>query len=133
MKRNANTLVPLPFLSSRDEGFRKWIEQNCGQKLKDKVSFLSYLRKGHCLSAVPGIERDPFNHNSLIEDPPHVLSDGRWVWVLTLAHWVESKDLMLPEEFVEEIRIRKFEMAVPVAISKDKFQWQRDPDYFKPQ
>jgi hypothetical protein len=132
MNRNANKLVPIPFISSRDEGFREWIKQNCGRKLHDKESVLSYLRKGHCLSAVPGIERDPFDHDSLIDDPPHVLSDGRWVWVLTLAHWVESKDVLLPEEFVDEMRMRKFEISFPVEISKDKCKWLRDPDFFKP-
>lgn len=131
MKKSILVLFPLPFLSSKDEEFVEWIMQSRDNVLEDKDAFVRYLRHGLCIAAVPGIERDPFNENRMVRDAPNVMTDGKWVWVQTLAHWVESLDVLLPPEFVDDVRKRNFEMIGSVDLVGHEAPWQSDPNFFK--
>jgi hypothetical protein len=131
MKNRPPVLIPLPFFSSKDKEFEEWIGQSRGSVLEDKDAFVKYLREGICVAAVPGIERDPFNQNRIIRDTPNVMTDGKWVWVQTLAHWVESLDVSLPSEFVEELRKRNFETIGSVDLAASELPWQSNPNFFK--
>ena len=129
-------LLPVPFVSSRErETAVEWCKSSCDHPLgADKEKIVSYLRSGHCVAAVPGIERDCMANNAVIADPPHVRTDGRWLWVQTLAYWVEQYDVELPSEFVVHICQNKFlpPSTSGIKITEANAPWRADKQFFWP-
>ena len=126
------TLKPIPFLSSRDSGFSNWIEELRGHSLgKEKKRVLRYLLSATCLVGIPLIERDPFQDNSLIQDPRNIFCDGKWIWIGTIAHWVRTVDLALPNDFLTTVRTHRF---IPPSVDPDQIEcvWRDNPEFFSP-
>ena len=95
---------------------------------------MSYLRSGHCVAAVPGIERDYLANNSIIADPPNVRTDDKWLWIQTLAYWVEQYDVELPTEFVAHIRRNKFlpPSTSAIKVTETNAPWRANKQFFWP-
>jgi len=127
----------IPFIHSREMKQREWVSSRMGNPLSDKKQIVEYLRSGYCVSAVPSIERDSCSDGKLISDPPHIYTDGVWLWVLTTAYWVEAHDLDLPSRFLDHARENQY--VIPTNASdlmkgryKEEYPWINDPQYFWP-
>ncbi len=130
---DSSRLQVIPFLKWRDKRFAKWIEQQKSNFIDDKPEVLNYLQNAYCVSAVPGFERDPFNSHQAIAIAPNKRTDGTWVWVETIAYWVENYDLKLVPTFLAHIR--ELDYKPPKLMLSDfqgDFPWVNDTSYFEP-
>ena len=127
-------LKPLPFVDcdSEDE-LAQWIEMDGGHPLDDKKEVIDYLKKGYCLSAVPGRQKDPLAGGKSISQAPHVYTDGIWVWRLTVVHWLRKYDVAMPEEFVNHVRSIDYEMPHLSKVSGQGYPWRRNSKFFLPE
>lgn len=64
---------------------------------------VGYLEKGRLLAAVPAPGIDVIDPTQPYVSPPHLLTDGRWVWPADLAHYVERYRVGVPDEFLADI------------------------------
>jgi hypothetical protein len=55
------------------------------------------------------------------------LTDGSWVWPEGLVHYVEVHHVRLPEEFIQEVQQRDWQ--IPCGEALPCYQTQGDPDY----
>lgn len=77
----------------------------------DEEKIVAYLRGGTIVVVTMGPGRDFLSPTLKRIDPPHLVTDGLWLWHLDLAYYVEAYHAMLPEEFVA--RMRSFNWVPP--------------------
>jgi hypothetical protein len=73
--------------------------------LSFEEQLISYLRTASVLAATPSVALDIVDP-SRITDPPHLMTDGVWLWPLDLASYVERYHLTLPPDFIEHLRLQ---------------------------
>lgn len=81
---------------------------NKGDFRGDKQALLEYLRSGLVYAASPGIGIDVLDPSGGVSGSIHALTDGRWIWPADLAFYVEKYDVALPEQFLEDLRSRRW-------------------------
>lgn len=117
MKPVQNKILAVPFVfpHRNEESLKKiqgWLDGNVYRRAPtDLNKIVRYLTKGHIVVASPSIAFDPFE-GSFIDFPYQsaFVTDGRWVWNMTIAYWVEHYHLKLSAKFLSDIRKRKFKM-----------------------
>ena len=70
----------------------------------DDKAIVEYLNSGKCVIASPGVEIDVLAEDGTLSGTYHIMTDGSWVWPQDLAYYVENYHVMLPEEFLREMR-----------------------------
>jgi hypothetical protein len=70
----------------------------------DEANILNYLESGTTYAAVPGVDQDVLADPARIIGPMHIRTDGVWAWPATLAYYVRTYHIALPNEFVEHMR-----------------------------
>lgn len=78
----------------------------------DEVAVVAYLDAGHVLLDVMESGRDAITgrahrHSSGCSS---VVTDGVWFWRLDLPHYVEAHHVVLPEAFIERVRLLDYRM-----------------------
>jgi hypothetical protein len=93
----------------------------------DRDRILSYLRSGRTFVQWRGLSNCRFGCTDMLAMGSRCLTDGDWVWPEGLSHYIECHDVRLPQEFVDGMRERGWEIAVaekgPTAESPG------EPDY----
>ena len=83
----------------------------------DEAQVISYLRDGNLMVATTGPGLDPLAEGLEYTDPPHILTDGVWMWPGDLAFYVEKYHVSLEQEFLDHIRKNCY--RVPVVLEHD--------------
>ena len=71
---------------------------------------ITYLKKGDCLFACPGIYDDPFQPGKRLFGP-YILSDGRYAWDSRTWWYVSEYGLKLPQDFIDYV------------MSEERLEW----------
>ena len=77
-------------------------------KTNEEEGIVAYLESGVLLIGTPGLTRDVLDPTSPIIGPPHVLTDGVWMWPADLPYYVKKYHVELPADFIERIRERDY-------------------------
>src|ERR1700722_5533975 len=95
-------LKPIGFF--REFGFANWngpiSEVVSVLPLSDEENILAYLRKGITILLPMQIDRDILSPEGSPIGSPAFLTDGHWLWLRTLGHYVEHYHCRLPDEFI---------------------------------
>ena len=67
--------------------------------LPDESAIVSYLSHGTMVAAVAGPAIDLLSEDESLIDPPHIFTDGEWIWSGDVRHYVEKYHLRVPDEF----------------------------------
>src|SRR5262245_5146912 len=88
-----------------------------GPSLKDAVrpqanyevkSVAKYLRNAPAMYAYFGQVQDVLNPTQSYIGPTDVRTDGVWVWPEDLAYYVEHYNVVLPMEFLEQVKLKLY-------------------------
>ncbi len=94
-----------------------------GWHADDREQILTYLRSGFACAIFCGWSSCRFGcapGNGCSD-----FTDGEWLWPEGLAHYIECHDLILPEEFVQTMRVNHWQVP-DVADLVPPAMWQRD-------
>jgi hypothetical protein len=72
---------------------------------------IEYLRDGHVLLDVPETSTDVLSGVARIVGAPSFLTDGLWLWRLDLPYYVGVYHLLLPQDFLDHLGQREFQVA----------------------
>lgn len=89
------------WINGREGSVERLLSQSLNELTsKSKRRLIDYLRQGRRIVAVAGISRDPRNNDEVIPTPPHIATDGEWVWSEDLLYFLQKYEFGLPEEFL---------------------------------
>lgn len=89
------------WINGKDGSVERLLSQSVNGLTSDSKHLLvDYLRQGRRIIVVAGISRDPRNHDEPISTPPHIATDGEWVWSEDLLYYLAKYEFGLPEEFI---------------------------------
>ncbi len=94
----------------------------------DQDQIVAYLHSGVLYAATTHIARDVLSDGKERIGAPHLLTDGRWVWPATLAHYVQRYHCRLPEAFNEDARAKSWEAPDPLRIDVAALQLPKHAD-----
>ncbi|MFC4157924.1 hypothetical protein [Chitinimonas lacunae] len=94
-----------------------------GNYAAEKTELLAYLKEGVLYAAAPGVGVDVLDSTGKLSGVAHALTDGKWMWPADLAYYVEFYNVSLPEDFLGDLRKRKWKM--PSADSIDLLEIER--------
>ena len=69
-------------------------------------AIVQYLLDAPVVAVCPGIVIDVMEPMIKI-GPPHLHSDGTWIWPQDLAYYVDRHHVRLPEEFIAHIKLQR--------------------------
>ena len=55
--------------------------------------------------AIPGLARNLLSRQNEIVGPPHVYSDGEWVWTADVMFYVEKYHIEIPIDFLKRMEL----------------------------
>lgn len=93
-----------------------------GRPWEDQAAAVAYLRAAPTYFATFGPTKDVIDPEHPIIDPPHFKTDGRFVWPLDLAHYVERYHVALPEAFVAHMRALDWQPPETVDLASLKVE-----------
>lgn len=128
-------LKPIEFVSCNDESVaRKWIELRKSEELEDKEQIVRYLESGKEFGAILRIEKDVLRGDQLIQYSPHFITDGTWIWILTVVYWLKEYNIALPGEFLSHVRKNKYSCpnSDEIDFSDLEYSWEEDSTFFWP-
>lgn len=131
-------LKPLEFVSAseNEELAREWIEQRKdSESVKIQQSnVLKYLKSGLCISAVPVVERDALTGKVLPN--PNKMTDGVWIWINSITHYVKTYNICLPIEFLAHIESHGYVCPLigydQLDLSQVDFEEIGSSDFYRP-
>jgi hypothetical protein len=101
--------------------------------LPDADRVVAYLAAGQPLIDMMDIENDPLDPARQVMNGSSILTDGEWLWRQDLAYYVRRHHVALPEEFLSEIRRRRYvvpessvETLTELAAVAEKFAFGTD-------
>jgi hypothetical protein len=74
----------------------------------DEIPMAVYLYRAVVLAAVSGASDDVLDPAGGYAPPPHLMTDGVWLWPADLSYYVRRYHVRLPDEFVAHMRARAF-------------------------
>jgi hypothetical protein len=74
----------------------------------DQAALLRYLRGGTLLVATPGVVDDVLADSPMVIGPPHLYTDGVYVWPADLPYYVEHYRVALPAGFLDAVAARGY-------------------------
>jgi hypothetical protein len=69
---------------------------------------VAYLRNGVCVGARGGFVQDVLDPSSSVPLHAHLYTDGKYLWALDIAHYVEKYHLRLPSDFIAHMASRNW-------------------------
>ena len=70
----------------------------------DIPKIVIYLKSGVPLIVTPGSANDVLSEDIISVGPPHIMTDGVWMWRNDLAYYVEKYRIELPEAFIAHMK-----------------------------
>lgn len=86
----------------------------------NKAQVLAYLRSGVMFIGSPGLDEDVLDPSKTAGSAT-VLTDGVYAWPKTLAYYLDTYDVALPEDF--ELHMRRNGWKVPDTIDKSSLEY----------
>lgn len=77
----------------------------------DVQKIITYLYSGVPLIVTPGAANDVLSDDVISVGPPHIMTDGVWVWRRDLAYYVENYRVELPETFIEHMKKQRWKIG----------------------
>ncbi|MEZ4399058.1 MAG: hypothetical protein R3B06_03520 [Kofleriaceae bacterium] len=111
-KENCKSLKTAGFfreLIHGDEGGASLIDLRQAVALMGEGRIVEYLRKGVPLIVSPGVVYDVLDGEGPIGTGA-ILTDGEWAWPDDLAYYLEKYHVALPEDFVNWVVERGYEV-----------------------
>lgn len=93
----------------KDEAARLLENLQSEQPRPNEQAVLTYLRGGRQLLAIPGLSRNLLNPEKEIIGPPHVFSDGEWVWTADAIFYVEKYHIGVPADFLYRMEHQRWQ------------------------
>jgi hypothetical protein len=97
------------------------IKEKLPYRLQDEDNLLEYLNSGLVFVLSPGIERDVFLPDKIIGSIT-IRTDGIWAWPESLMYYLKNYHIILPEDFVESIRILDYRVPDTTKIDLENLQ-----------
>lgn len=97
----------MPHAESTDPSIKDYIGK--AQYGEDKTKILQYLQSGSIIVYCCGTCDDVINPENGIAGVPSFFTDGKWVWPGDLIYYVDRYNLLLPSEFVEDMKNNNWE------------------------
>ncbi|MBC2863664.1 hypothetical protein [Streptomyces mexicanus] len=79
-------------------------------RYEDADEIGAYLRGGHPVFCAMGAVEDVLGSGEFFLGGASLFTDGEWLWRGDLRHYVRSHGVTLPEEFLERVRTRGYEV-----------------------
>ncbi|MER5802583.1 hypothetical protein [Streptomyces mirabilis] len=70
----------------------------------DEDQIVAYLESATEIYSTMGAERDVITGDDWIPGAGSLVTDGSWLWLVELAHYVRNHHMALPSDFVDHIR-----------------------------
>jgi|SRR6185437_7078330 len=76
----------------------------------DKI--VNYLRQGRVVTSTPAFDSIicPICEETIEQTTSSQQSDGRWIWLSSLSHYVQFHNIRLPDRMVEQIRSNDYRL-----------------------
>lgn len=91
-----------------DEAIVLLNELKSGVPRPDQETILKYLRSGTQAFAIPGLAEDLLSPSRAVIGPPHIFTDGEWIWSADLLHYIQHYNVEVPAAFVRRMRERNW-------------------------
>ncbi|ACY14784.1 hypothetical protein Hoch_2241 [Haliangium ochraceum DSM 14365] len=86
----------------------------------DEDRIAAYLDAGHLYIAATGFVEDWFADDEIMIGPPHLLTDGVYVWPADLPYYVRNYHVRLPKAFMIHVANNGYEMPKDVDVTRLK-------------
>ncbi len=119
----ADRLIKIGFFQDLDHGDidgPSLEAKRADQPAPDEDRLAAYLDAGHLYIASPGFVEDMISDDEIMIGPPHLLTDGIYVWPGDLPYYVRTYHVRLPTAFVAHARANSFAMPADVDPSSLK-------------
>jgi hypothetical protein len=119
-------LIKLGFFRELDHGESNGpsLEDCRAETLDDnEAQIVRYLESGHMHTIASGIVADVLSDDGDVEiGPPHILTDGTYVWPADLSYYVRNYHVRLPKHFVLHAQRNNFQIPGNVDIDSLKLE-----------
>ncbi|MFF3403592.1 hypothetical protein ACFYW6_34485 [Streptomyces sp. NPDC002659] len=87
--------------------------------IDDESGILAYLSSGTEIFSAMGAERDVITGDEWLPGAGSLVTDGTWMWLVELHHYVKRYHAELPADFLATVRSARY--SAP-AVSRDRVE-----------
>jgi hypothetical protein len=87
----------------KEEAVRLLVSLTADTPRPNEARTLAYLRGGSQLLAIPGLARDLLLEKGEIIGPPHICSDGEWIWTADVIFYIEKYHIAIPADLLRRM------------------------------
>ncbi len=98
---------------------------DCISRGTDSPQIVAYLKAGEMMTFVPGPVEDPVHPEKGFIASMHILTDGTWAWPESLAYFVSTYAVELPQTFLQHLEDNSYTIPEPIDLNDLEIAWDK--------